>query len=62
MFRGTLQVFHIGVAKVDCDVVKVDQDDTHVAMAIHVCFKYMLQMFHLYQMYVASIFIWMLQK
>jgi hypothetical protein len=33
-FRGMLQVFRIGVAKVDHDVA-------HVAMAIHVCFKYM---------------------
>jgi hypothetical protein len=33
-FRGILQVFRISVAKVDRDVV-------HVAMAIHVCFKYM---------------------
>jgi hypothetical protein len=57
-----LQVFHIGIAKVDQDVVKVDQDVAHVAIAIHICFKYMFQMFHLYQTYVASIFIWMFQK
>jgi hypothetical protein len=50
-FRGMLQVFCTGVAKVDLNV-------THVAMAMHVCFK----MFHLYQTYGASIFIWMLQK
>jgi hypothetical protein len=37
-FRGTLQVCRIGVAKVDRDVVKVDQD---VAMAMHVSFKCM---------------------
>jgi hypothetical protein len=46
-------VFRIGVTKVDWDVA-------HVAMAIHVCFKYMFQMLHLYQTYVASTFIWML--
>jgi hypothetical protein len=33
-----LHVFHL-------DVVKVDQDITHVAMAIYVCCKYMFQMF-----------------
>jgi hypothetical protein len=36
------QVFYIGVAK-------VDQDVAHVAMATHVCFKCMFQMFHLFQ-------------
>jgi len=41
-----LQVFRIGVANVDRDVAQV-------AMAIHVCFKCMFQMFHLYQTYVA---------
>jgi hypothetical protein len=43
-------VFCIGVAKVDWNVV-------HVAMAMHVCFKCMFQMFHLYVTYVASVFI-----
>jgi hypothetical protein len=57
-----LQVFHIGVAKVDRDIANVDWDVAHVAMAIHVCFKFMFQMFYLYQTYVASLFIWMLQK
>ena len=57
-----LQVFRIGVAKVDCDVAKVDQDVVHVAMAIHVCFKCMFQMFYLFQTYVASVFVLMLQK
>jgi hypothetical protein len=47
-FIGTLQVFHV-------DVAKVDRDVAHVAMAIHVCFKYMLLMFHLFQAYVASV-------
>jgi hypothetical protein len=41
-------VFCIGVGKVDRDVALV-------AMAIHVCFKCMFQMFHLFQMYVASV-------
>jgi hypothetical protein len=30
------------------DVIKVDHDVTHVAMAIHVYFKCMFQMFHLF--------------
>jgi hypothetical protein len=42
-----LQIFYIDVAKGDQDVAKVDQDVAHVAMAIHVCFKCMFQMFHL---------------
>jgi hypothetical protein len=42
------QVFHT-------DVAKVDHDAVHVVMAIHVCFKYMLQMFHLFQTNVASV-------
>ena len=37
------------------DVVKVDCDIAHVVMAIHVCFKYMFQIFHLFQMNVASV-------
>jgi hypothetical protein len=41
VFRGVLQVFHIGVANVDWDVA-------HVAMAIHVCFKRRFQIFHLF--------------
>ena len=41
-----LQVFCINVAKADRDAVKVDWDIAHVAMAIHVCFKCMFQMFH----------------
>ena len=46
----------IGVAKVDRDVAKVDQGVAHVAMAIHICFKCMFQMFHLLQTYLASVF------
>jgi hypothetical protein len=43
------------------DVAKVDLDIACVAMAIHVCCKYLFLMFHLFfQTYVASIFIWML--
>ena len=45
-FSGMLQVFRIGV-------VKVDRDVEHVAMAMHVCFKCIFQMFYLYQTYVA---------
>jgi hypothetical protein len=55
-------LFHIGVAKVGHDVAKVDRDVANVAMAMHVCFKCMFQMFYLYQMYVVSVFIRMLQK
>ena len=40
-FRGMLQVFYIGVAKIDRDVA-------HVAMAIHVCFKCMFRLFNLF--------------
>ena len=40
-FRGMLQVLHINVAKVNRDVA-------HVIMAIHVYFKCMFQMFHLF--------------
>jgi hypothetical protein len=43
-----LQVLYI-------DVVKVHQDVAHVVMAIHICFKCMIQMFHLFQTYVASV-------
>jgi hypothetical protein len=48
-------VFRISVAKIDQDVTQVDRDVAHVAMAIHVCFKCMFQMFHLYHTYIASI-------
>jgi hypothetical protein len=46
-FRGMLQVFYIGVAKIDRDIA-------HAAMALHVCFKCMFQLFHLFQTYVAN--------
>jgi hypothetical protein len=64
-----LQVFHV-------DVTKVDQKVVYVAMAIHVCCKHLFQMFQLFQtyvtrvlseccicftLYVASVFIRMLQ-
>jgi hypothetical protein len=50
-FRGMLQVFHMDVAKVDHGV-------SYVAMVIHVCYKCLLQMFHLLcQTYVANVFI-----
>jgi hypothetical protein len=35
------------------DVAKVDRDVAHVVMAIHVCFKCISKMFHLFQMNVA---------
>ena len=37
------------------DVVKVNQDDAYVAMAIHVCCKRLFQMFYLFQMNVAHV-------
>jgi hypothetical protein len=49
-----LQVFRM-------DVVKVDRDVAYVARVVHVCCKRLFPMFHLFfQMYVASVFIWML--
>jgi hypothetical protein len=53
-FRGMLQGFRIDVAKVDRYII-------YVAMAIHICCKRLCQMFHLFQTYVASAFIWMLR-
>jgi hypothetical protein len=47
-FRGMLQVLYI-------DVVKVDRDAAHVVMDIHVCFKCMFEMFHLFQTNVVSV-------
>jgi hypothetical protein len=46
-----LQVFHL-------DVLKVDRNVAYVAVAIHVCFKCMFQIFHLvFQTYVCKCFI-----
>jgi hypothetical protein len=39
--KDMLQVFHL-------DVVKVNRDVAYVAIAIHVCCKYLFQMFHLF--------------
>ena len=44
-FRSILQVFHLGVAKVDLDVA-------FVAMATHVCCKCMFEIFNRFQKYV----------
>jgi hypothetical protein len=41
----------------DTDVAKVDLDAAYVAMAIHVCCKYLFRIFHLLQTYVANVFI-----
>jgi hypothetical protein len=43
-----LQVLHT-------DVVKVDQDVAHVAIAIHVCCKRLFEMFHPFQTRVARV-------
>jgi hypothetical protein len=49
-----LQVFRM-------DIAKVDRNVAYVAMAVHVCYKRLFPMFHLFfQTYVASVFIWML--
>jgi hypothetical protein len=42
-------VFHMNVAKVDWDVV-------YVASVSEACCKRLFKMFHLFQMYVASVF------
>jgi hypothetical protein len=47
-FQRMLQVLYI-------TVVKVDRDIAHVVITIHVCFKCMFQMFHLFQTNVASV-------
>jgi hypothetical protein len=39
-------VFRIGVAKLNRDVAKVDQDVAHVAIAMHIYLKCIFQMFH----------------
>ena len=43
-----LQMLHI-------DVAKVDQNAAHIVMDIHVCFKCIFQIFHLFQTNVASV-------
>jgi hypothetical protein len=64
-------MFHLHVAKVDLDIVyacngynvssvsyvqcKRFISMLHVTMAIHVCFKFMFKMFHLFYMYVANV-------
>jgi hypothetical protein len=41
-------MFQRDVASVSyMDVVKVDQDVVHIAMAIHICCKSLFKMFHL---------------
>jgi hypothetical protein len=53
-FVGTLQMFHM-------DVAKLDRNVAYVVMVVHVCCKLLFPMFHLFfQTYVASVFIWML--
>jgi hypothetical protein len=48
-------VFYINVTNVDRDVTKVDRKVAHVAITIHLYFKCMFQMFHLYKTYVVSV-------
>jgi hypothetical protein len=47
-FRLMLQVFYLNVAEVDLDVA-------YVAKVIHEYFKCMFQIFHLFQIHVASV-------
>jgi hypothetical protein len=61
-FIGRLQVFYIDVAKVDRDVAKVNRYVAHVAMTKYACCKPMFQVFQLFQMYDANVFIWIFQK
>jgi hypothetical protein len=49
-----LQVFYT-------DIAKVDRDVAHVAMIVHVCCKLLFLIFHLFFMYITSVFIWMLR-
>jgi hypothetical protein len=48
------QVFHI-------DVEKVDRDIAYTASVSNAYCKRLFKVFHLFQMYVVSVFIWMLQ-
>ena len=53
-FISMLKLFHT-------DVAKVDRDVAYFAVVAHVYCKGLFPMFHLYfQIYVASLFIWML--
>jgi hypothetical protein len=54
-FKGTLQVFHV-------DVVKVDRDVAHGAMAIHVCFEVYVPNVSSVSDVCCKCFIWILQK
>jgi hypothetical protein len=47
-FRAALQVLYINIVKVDLNV-------THIIIAIHVCFKYMFKIFHLFQTNVINV-------
>ena len=63
MYVSIIAVISEGMLQIFCiDVLKVDQDITYVAMAIHVCCKCIFQMFYLiFHMYVTSVFILMLR-
>jgi hypothetical protein len=37
------------------DIAKVDRDVLPVIMTMHVCFKCLFQMFHLFETYIASV-------
>jgi hypothetical protein len=51
----SVQVIQMYIANVSSGCFKIDLGVTHVAMAIHVCFKRILQVFHLFQMDVANV-------
>jgi hypothetical protein len=54
-FKDMLQAFYIDAAKVDRDIVKVDRDVAHVAIAKYTCCKIMFQVLQVFQTYVANI-------
>ena len=51
-------MFYLDVAEVYLDVAKVNLDIAYVAMAIHACFKRMLQVFHLFSVVCCKHFNW----
>jgi hypothetical protein len=55
-----LQWLYMYVASVFSNVSAFHLDVAYVAVAIHICCKCLFQMFHPFQMYVASVFILML--
>jgi hypothetical protein len=42
------------------DVAKVDRDVAYTASVLKACCKRLFKVFHLFQIYIASVFVWML--